>query len=112
MPKTRETTKVRLERLQKAVKDARDEKVRLEERFKAKSEEKAGILAELKELGVSEKALDPTIEKLSKKLDSELAKAEQILSVVEAGDPISAAAEGGEFTQGDADDDDDDDDLG
>lgn len=105
MPKTSETTKVRLDRLQKAVKDARDEKVRLEERSKAKSEERAGILAELKELGVSEKALDSTIEKLSKKLDSELTKAEQILSVVESGDPISAAEE--EFTQGDVDDDDD-----
>ncbi len=109
MPEKRETTKVRLERLQTAVKNARDEKVRLEERFKAKSEERAGILAELKELGVSEKTLGSTIEKLSKKLDSELSKAEQILSVVESGDPISVAAEdGGEFTQGDVDDDDDD----
>lgn len=110
MPEKRETVKVRLERLQKAVKDARDEKVRLEERSKAKSEERAGILAELKELGVSEKTLDLTIEKLSKKLDSELAKAEQILSVAESGDPISVAVEeGGEFTQqGDIDDDDDD----
>ncbi len=107
MPKANETTKVRLERLQKAVKDARDEKVRLEERSKAKSEERSGILAELKELGVSEKALDSTIERLSKKLDSELTKAEQILSVVESGDPISVAADG-EFTQGDAVDDDDD----
>ncbi len=106
MPKASET-KARLDKLQKAVKDARDEKVRLEERSKAKSEERAGILAELKELGVSEKTLGSTIEKLSKKLDSELAKAEQILSVVESGDPISAAA-GGEFTQGDAVDDDDD----
>ena len=105
MPKTSETTKVRLDKLQKAVKDARDEKVRLEERSKAKSEEKAGILAELKELGVSEKTLDSTIEKLSKKLDSELVKAEQILLVVESGDPISAEEE---FTQGDVADDDDD----
>jgi len=103
----KETTKVRLDKLQKAVKDARDEKVRLEERSKAKSEEKAGILAELKELGVSEKTLDSTIEKLSKKLESELAKAEKILLVAELGDPVSAAAEGGEFTQGDSIDDDD-----
>jgi len=108
VPKPCETTKVRLDKLQRAVKDARDEKVRLEERSKAKSEERAGILAELKELGVSEKTLGSTIEKLSKKLDSELAKAEQILSVVGSGDPISAAAEGGEFTHGDTIDDDDD----
>jgi chromosome segregation ATPase len=101
-------TKERLEKLQQAVKTARDEKVRLEERAKAKSEERASILAELKELGVSEKELDATIEKLAKKLDTELAKAEQILSVVESDDPVSAAGKEGEFTQGSTDDIDDD----
>lgn len=105
-------THERLEKLREAVKNARDEKVRLDERIKAKTEERTTILAELEEAGVSEDKLDLTIEKLSKKLDGELSKAEQIIAFAEAPDPLAAAEEaGGEFTKGTTDDIDDDDDF-
>jgi len=90
----------RLNALRQAVKDARDEKVRLEERSKAKEEEKSRILAELQKMGVAESDLDSTIEKLSRKLDEELHAAERIVAAAECADPIAAAEEaGGEFTQ-------------
>jgi len=103
----------RLEKLREAVKSARDEKVRLDERLKAKAEERAAILAELEEAGVSEGELESTIAKLSQKLEAELTKAEQVIASAEVTDPVTAAAEdGGEFTQGAADELDDlDDDL-
>jgi len=107
---TGEDTLERLERLREAVKNARDEKVRLDERLKAKAEERAAILAELKEAGVSEGELESTITKLSQKLEAELTKAEQVIASAEVMDPVAAAAaeDGGEFTQGAADDLDDD----
>ena len=90
----------RLEALRQAVKDARDEKVRLEERAKAKAEERSRILAELQKMGVAEADLDSTIEKLARKLDEELRAAERIVAAAECADPIAAAAEaGGEFAQ-------------
>jgi len=115
----------RLEKLREAVKSARDEKVRLEERIKAKAEERDAILAELGEAGVSEDELEATIAKLSKKLEAELGKAEQIIASAEAPDPVAAADEAGgeftanefaagegeEFTQGDGDELDDLDDI-
>lgn len=104
MPKTEKADEVRdrLDRLRQAVKDARDEKVRLEERASAKAEEREKILAELTEMGVAEGDLDSTIAKLSKKLDDELNKAEQIVSAAEPTDPIAAAAAAGEFTEDDS----------
>jgi len=90
----------RLDALRQAVKDARDEKVRLEERSKAKGDERSKILAELKKMGVAESDLDSTIERLAKKLDEELLAAEGIVAAAECADPIAAAEEaGGEFAQ-------------
>lgn len=93
------STQERLETLRESVKQARDEKVRLEERAAAKAEEREKILSELKELGIAEGELDSAIVKLSKRLDEELTKAEQIAAAADAADPVAAAAAaGGEFT--------------
>lgn len=97
--------KERLDKLRRAVSEAKDEKVRLEERFKSKTEEKKRLLGELKKLGVTEDDLDETIKKLTKKRDDALGKAEAIIGNLEATDPI-AASDDGEFTE-DFDDDDD-----
>jgi chromosome segregation ATPase len=110
MPKSdkKDGVQERLEALRQAVKDARDEKVRLEERAKAKAEERSRILAELQKLGVAESDLDSTIEKLARKLDEELHAAERIVAAAECADPIVAAEEaGGEFTQAQFAEDDD-----
>lgn len=93
------STQERLETLRESVKQARDEKVRLEERAAAKAEEREKILSELKEMGIAEGELDSAIAKLSKRLDEELTKAEQIAAAADAADPVAAAAAaGGEFT--------------
>ncbi|MCH7984674.1 MAG: hypothetical protein IIC28_11970 [Chloroflexi bacterium] len=78
--------KERLDTLRQKVATARDEKVRLEERRKAKDAERKQILTGLKELGVEEGDLDDTIAKLTRKRDSELDKAETIINDIELSD--------------------------
>ena len=78
--------KERLDILRQKVSAARDEKVRLEERRKAKDAERKQILAGLKELGVKEDDLDGTIAKLTRKRDLELDKAEAIINDIELSD--------------------------
>ena len=78
--------KERLDILRQKVSAARDEKVRLEERRKAKDAERKQILAGLKELSVKEDDLDDTIAKLTRKRDSELDKAEAIINDIELSD--------------------------
>lgn len=93
--------KERLDTLRRKVTVARDEKVRLEERRKAKDEERKQILAKLKELGVKEDDLDDTIAKLTKKRDSELDKAEAIINDIELSDEDG---DGDDFLDSDNDD--------
>ena len=78
--------KERLDTLRQKVSAARDEKVRLEERRKAKDAERKTILAGLKDMGVGEDDLDDTIAKLTRKRDSELDKAEVIINDIELSD--------------------------
>ena len=67
-------------KLEKQVEQNKTEKVRLEERLKGLTEERAKLIKELETLGVKEEDLESTIINLEKEITEELDKCKQLLS--------------------------------
>jgi chromosome segregation ATPase len=70
----------KLNEIEKEVKEADLEKARTEERLKNLKQEQEELLSGIENEGFSEDELEEDINKLQKKIESEIAKCEQILN--------------------------------
>lgn len=66
-------------KLEKQVESNKTEKVRLEERLKGLTEERAKLVKELETLGVKEEDLESTIASLETEIKEELIKCQELL---------------------------------